>query len=44
MHAEQYNPGELVISMDQRSFLNEEYKHFYEDNYSAFREIINYRK
>jgi hypothetical protein len=36
MYQEQYFPGELVMSMDSRSALNDNYKRFYKDEYTFF--------
>jgi hypothetical protein len=44
MRQDYFMPGELVISLDQRSPLNSAYFDFWKDQYSAFHEVIQTRK
>ena len=44
MYQEQYFPGELVMSMDQRSALNKNYIEFYKDRHTQMHDDIDRRK
>ena len=40
MYQEQYFPGELVVSIDSRSPLNNNYTRFYKDQFTKFHDDI----
>jgi len=44
MYQEQYFPGELVISIDRRSALNDNYTEFYKDRYTSLHDELLERK